>query len=155
MRGISPVIATVMLLLLAVAAVGSSWVFINNIQRTTTASGAGQFEQIKAQASSSISVDSIITTEYITPINDTIVVKLANPSGGVAKITRVLLENTTNFQLSNTSTLAIAANSFTDVSFTLTDFELSIYCATTTYIKVTVYSDAFVPVRDYPVECRY
>lgn len=155
MKGISPVIATVMLLLLAVAAIGSSWVFISNIQRTTTSAGSGQFEQIRAQASTAISVDSITTTDNTAPTNDTIVVKLANPSGTAAKATKVLLENATNYPLENTTILAIASNDFTDVLFTLTDFDISKYCTTTTYIKVTVYSDAFVPVRDYPVECKY
>ncbi len=50
MRGISPVITTVLLLLMAVAAVGGAWVWYQRMQTSSMAGGSGQVEQIKKTA---------------------------------------------------------------------------------------------------------
>jgi len=155
MRGISPVIASIMLLLLAVAAVGGSWVFVQRIQATTTTSGAGQAELIREKAAITIAVD-LLTVVDNGGSDDTMTVKLANAGGTSAKTTRLTLENATNSPYSNTTTLIILPNTFSDYIVVIPNaIDVKNFCPTGTFIKVTVYSDAAVPIRDYPIECKY
>jgi flagellin-like protein len=50
MKGITPVITTVLLLLMAVAAVGGAWVWYQRMQTSSMAGGSGQVEQIRQTA---------------------------------------------------------------------------------------------------------
>jgi flagellin-like protein len=57
-KGISPVITTVLLLLMAVAAVGGAWTWYQRMQTSAMAGGSGQVEQLKKSAVP-LSVDSV------------------------------------------------------------------------------------------------
>ncbi|MBR9689455.1 MAG: hypothetical protein GOV01_00980 [Candidatus Altiarchaeota archaeon] len=156
MKGISPVITTVLLLLMGVAAIGSSWIFIQRIQSSTTAAGSSQFENIKGQASTAISVDLLTVTDNTALIDDILAVKLANPSAGISKVTRIVVKNSTGSSLSNITTIYVSANSFSDMIVAVSNVtDVKTFCPTSTFLRVTIYSDAFVPVRDYPIECVY
>lgn len=155
MKGISPVIASVMLLLMAVAAVGGFWVFFQRMQATTITSGAGQADLIREKAAITIAVD-LITIVDNGGSDDTLTVKLANAGGTTAKTTRIVLENVTNLPYSNTTTLNILPNTFSDYIVVIPDaIDVKNFCPAGTYVRVTVYSDAAVPIRDYPIECKY
>ena len=58
MKGISPVITTVLLLLMAVAAVGGAWIWYQRMQTSSMAGGSGQVEQVR-QTAVVVSPDSI------------------------------------------------------------------------------------------------
>ena len=156
MRGISPVIASILLLLLAVAAVGGSWVFIQQIQSTSTTSGTGQAEVIREKASITVAVDLLTVTDNGVLVNDTMAVKIANAGGSTAKTTRITLTNATGSAVSNTTSLSILPSTFSDYIVVVSNVtDVKNFCPTGTYVKVTVYSDAAVPIRDYPIECKY
>ena len=63
MKGISPVIATVLLLLMAVAAVGGAWVWYQRMQVSAQMGGEGGIANIKATTSlQSVYIDRVYTT---------------------------------------------------------------------------------------------
>ncbi len=156
MRGITPIITTVLLLLLAIAAIGGSWVFIQRVQTSATASGSGQFENLRAQASMLITYDSVSSSNKASTQNDTITIKLANPSKVAAKVTQVILENSTGSRFSNTTALTISPDSFKSVVVVIPNStDITRFCPDETYVKLTVYSDAYKPIADYPVKCDY
>ena len=156
MKGISPVITTVLLLLLALAAVGSSWVFIQNMQTSATAGSQSQVDEYQSQASIIVSLESITATDNSPTVNDTLTIKLANPSLKIAKITRVLAENSTGSSFSTTNTVNMAANDFTDFIIVVPNTtDVKNFCPQTKFIKISVYSDAYKVINDYPMECDY
>lgn len=155
MRGISPIIASVLLILLAVAAVGGAWVFVQRIQSSTTTSGSGQVETIREKASITISVDSMTLTDN-GGSDDIMTIKLANAGGSTAKTTRIAVENDTGTVYLNSTTLSILSNTFADYLVVVPDaVDVKNFCASGFFVKVTVYSDAAIPIREYPVECKY
>ena len=84
MRGITPVITTVLLLLMAVAAVGGAWVWYQRMQTSAMAGGSGQVDQLRKTAVS-ISVDKLTCT------TGSYMLTLANTGTTSSTITNVTL----------------------------------------------------------------
>ncbi len=84
MKGITPVITTVLLLLMAVAAVGGAWVWYQRMQTSAMAGGSGQVDQLRKTAVS-ISVDKLVCTD------SWYVLTLANTGTTTSTITNVTL----------------------------------------------------------------
>ena len=140
MKGISPVITTVLLLLVAVAAVGSSWVFIQRMQTSATTGSQSQVEEYQSQATIIVSLDSVTVTDNGPAVNDTLTIKLANPGIKIAKITRIVAENATGSSFSSTNTVNMAANDFTDFTIiVLNTVDVKNFCPQTKFVKISAY----------------
>jgi flagellin-like protein len=156
MKGISPVISMVLLLLMAVAAVGGAWVFIQTTQSRVQTSGEGTVKDVIGSGSTVLLLDLVTATDNGATSNDTLTIKLANPSKASARITQVVIENSTGSALYNSTTMTVSAQSFHDVVVVVVNTtDVKNYCPRNKFIRITVYSDAYTIVRQYPMECIY
>jgi len=144
MKGITPVITTVLLLLMAVAAVGGAWVWYQRMQTSSMAGGAGQVEQLKKTAVS-ISPD-LLTCETGT-LN--YLVKLANIGTESVTLTELAVTNSTGTLGTETvaANLALPANVLTTINVTNTAGG----CVTGTTFYLSARIGAQYIIRSYPI----
>ena len=143
MKGITPVITTVLLLLMAVAAVGGAWVWYQRMQTSAMAGGSGQVDQLR-QTAVSLSVDEIkcesgtnnflvtlanVGTETVTLTNFTV----ASSSGGTT--------------IAYKSSWQIGANSLDTGNLTGT-------CSSGTTYYTSGRIGAQYVIRDFPVSAK-
>lgn len=144
MKGITPVITTVLLLLMAVAAVGGAWVWYQRMQTSSMAGGAGQVEQLKKTAVS-ISPDLLNceagTLNYL--------VKLANIGTESVTLTELEVTNSTGTLATeaDAADLALPANVLTTIN--VTESGGGCISGRTFYISARI--GAQYIIRSYPI----
>jgi|GEM_PF-1276988 len=114
MKGMSPVIATVLLLLMAVAAVGGAWVWYQRMQVSAQLGGEGGISTIKATTSlQSVYVDRVYST------NGNYTLYLGNQGADTIQINSIQIKTTSdsafvncNSTYTTSNTLDIASTSF-------------------------------------------
>ncbi len=143
MKGITPVITTVLLLLMAVSAVGGAWVWYQRMQNSAISGGSGQVEQLK-QTAVSISVDQIKCESG----TNNFLVTLANV--GTESVTL------TNFTLATSSGGSTVAykDSWTISSNSLNTGNLTGTCSTGTTYYASARIGAQYVIRDYPATAK-
>ena len=143
MKGITPVITTVLLLLMAVAAVGGAWVWYQRMQMSSMAGGAGQVEQLRKTAVS-ISADKLVcngTGEYY--------FTFANVGTESVTISEIVVENGSASQMGTTTSSALPANVLTGVPVANDSVVDACASGTTYYISARI--GAQYVIRGYPI----
>ncbi|MBR9689456.1 MAG: hypothetical protein GOV01_00985 [Candidatus Altiarchaeota archaeon] len=147
MKGITPVITTVLLLLMAVAAVGGAWVWYQRMQTSAMAGGTGQVDNLKKTAVS-ISPDilecSVVSDANIGKYNLT----LGNVGSESVTLTEIVLKDASSTvgTESTAANLAFPANQLTMVSITN-----STACITGTTYYISARIGAQYIIRNYPI----
>ncbi len=145
MRGISPVIATILLLLFVVAAVGGVWVWYQRQQSTIQTSSEQRLTQeVSRETAAQIVLSGVYSSgSYLAMI-------ISNPSSKSATVTGYKIRNSTGTYFTNTSvSLTVPAGSST--SFT-TKHTVSSICSSGQTIKIQLFvSGIATPV--YTEDC--
>ena len=142
MRGISPVIATVLLLLMAVAAVGGAWVWYQRMQTSAMAGGTGTVEQLKKTAVT-VSVDRLTCTA-----NGNFSLTLANTGTESVTLTNVTLASSAGGSvIAYKDSWTVSANSLDQQTLT----RIGANCDSTTIYYISARVGAQYVIRDYPV----
>ena len=127
MRGITPVITTVLLLLMAVAAVGGAWVWYQRMQTSAMAGGSGQVDQMKKGAA-------IISVDKLTCTSSWYVLTLANTGTTASTLTNVTVSATAGgAAVGYEEAWTVSADSFESENLTSTNT-----CATGTMYYVDI-----------------
>lgn len=114
MKGISPVIATVLLLLMAVAAVGGAWVWYQRMQVSAQMGGEGGISNIKATTS----LQSVYIDRAYTNSNGNLTLYLGNQGADTVSINAVQVKNSTgNFETCNNNITASATRDIGSTDF--------------------------------------
>ncbi len=145
MRGLSPVITTVLLLLMAIAAVGGAWVWYQRMQQQAMSGGSGQVGKYAQQAGIILAIDKLQPNATGTATK----LVLANQGTEDAKVTTVELyfDNGTLIKTVSTST-TVSANGFATIMID------GYKCTSGDTYKVTVYSGANKLLDKYPATCE-
>ena len=143
MKGITPVITTVLLLLMAVAAVGGAWVWYQRMQTSAMAGGSGQVDQLK-QTAVTISVDTLRCSS-----NSNYTMTLANIGTESVTLTSVTLTTSSgnSTSIGSYSSWAVSANSLD----TKTTSSATVACSAGTTYYVSGRIGAQYVIRDFPV----
>ena len=143
MKGITPVITTVLLLLMAVAAVGGAWVWYQRMQMSSMAGGAGQVEQLRKTAVS-ISTDKLecnSTGQYY--------LIMANVGTESVTLTEMVVANSAGTSQGSTTGSSLPANVLTGVGIANSSVGTACSSGTTYYISARI--GAQYIIRGYPV----
>ncbi len=145
MKGITPVITTVLLLLMAVAAVGGAWVWYQRMQTSSMAGGSGQVEQLKKTAVA-ISVDELKCSgaEYQ--------MTMSNVGTETTTLTNVTVETSGGTPYAYKESWQISADSLD--TQTLTNATGVQPCSTGTTYYVSARIGAQYVIREYPVTAK-
>ena len=142
MKGITPVITTVLLLLMAVAAVGGAWVWYQRMQTSAMAGGSGQVDQLRKTATS-LSVDKLECSgaEYS--------LTMANIGTDSATLTNLTMEDSSGNIDAYKESWTVSANTL-DTN-TLTNTSSVSPCTTGVTYKISARIGAQYVIRDYPI----
>ncbi|MBR9680970.1 MAG: hypothetical protein GOU98_04060 [Candidatus Altiarchaeota archaeon] len=149
MKGITPVITTVLLLLMAVAAVGGAWVWYQRMQTSAMAGGTGQVDNLKKTAVSITPDELICGSGGDGGFNLT----LSNVGSESVTITELTIKNATTAvgTESVAANLGLPANQLTVVDVANNSATV---CATGTTYYISGRIGAQYIVRDYPITSR-
>ena len=145
MRGITPVITTVLLLLMAVAAVGGAWVWYQRMQTSSMAGGSGQVEQLKKTAVT-VSIDKLLCSGGQHQM------VISNTGTESTTLNNVTVENAGGTVLSYNDSWTIPADSL-DTDTAMINISASA-CSTGTTYYVSARIGAQFVIRDYPVTAK-
>ena len=145
MKGITPVITTVLLLLMAVAAVGGAWVWYQRMQTSSMAGGSGQVEQLKKTAVT-VSVDNLLCSGGHHQM------VISNTGTESTTLNNVTVENAGGTVLSYNDSWTIPADSL-DTDAAMINISASA-CSTGTTYYVSARIGAQFVIRDYPVTAK-
>ena len=146
MRGITPVITTVLLLLMAVAAVGGAWVWYQRMQTSSMAGGSGQVEQLKKTAVT-VSVDKLSCS------SDLFQMIMSNTGTESTTLNNVTVENAGGTVLGYNDSWTIPADSL-DTDAAMLNSSGGTPCSTGTTYYVSARIGAQYVIRDYPVTAK-
>ena len=133
MKGISPVIATVLLLLMAVSAAGGAWVFYQRLNTGTAAQGQQQIETT-TKGTSAFYVD--IAQAYVSGGN--LYLDISNIGSSEVTITSILGRNSTStYTTCNSTSTAVPAGVVTTGVLCEDDYSLS--SGKMLYLKIYFY----------------
>lgn len=143
MKGITPVITTVLLLLMAVAAVGGAWVWYQRMQTSSMAGGTGQVENIK-KTTVSVSADKLACSSTAGHIDLTV----ANVGSESTTLTNLTLSDSSGNVKAFNAGPTIGADSLSTIDMAnLTTLTCS--SGTTYYVDARI--GAQYVIRDYPI----
>jgi flagellin-like protein len=151
MRGITPVITTVLLLLMAVAAVGGAWVWYQRMQTSAMAGGSGTVDQLKKTAVA-VSVDKLECASGSGGYK----MILSNVGTESTTISNVTVENAAGTVLAYNDTWIVPADSLsTDAAMlNASTGAPADACGTGTTYYVSARIGASYVIRDYPVSAK-
>ena len=147
MKGITPVITTVLLLLMAVAAVGGAWVWYQRMQTSSMAGGSGQVEQLKKTAVT-VSVDKLACASGLFQMI------MSNTGTESTTLNNVTVENAGGTVLGYNDSWTIPADSLDTDAGMLNSTGGTGDCSTGTTYYVSARIGAQFVIRDYPVTAK-
>ena len=110
MKGISPVIATVLLLLMAVAAVGGAWVWYQRMQGSAQLGGGAAISNIQETA---ILQGVYINRAYADSVDtDMLALYVGNQGSGTVQLDKIEVNDGSGYDPCNTSTVTITTQGF-------------------------------------------
>ena len=132
MRGISPVIATILLLLFAVAAVGATWLWLNRQQSVVQSAGEEQLSQeIERQTASQV----VLSGVYASGSN--LALLISNPSKSAATVTGYKITKPDGSSVV-TTTASVSVPAGSTVSH-VTSYTVSSLCSSGQTIKIQLF----------------
>ena len=144
MRGISPVIATVLLLLMAVAAVGGAWIWYQRMQATAAGGGSSQVSELRTRTGAQVFISDISNTASKV---DVIVANGGTEKAAISNVTAVKLDGTV-FGYNDNGGTSVTINP--DGSH---DFNITKACSSGTILKISVYSGNIKYIDKYTYKC--
>ncbi len=148
MRGLSPAIAVILLILLGIGAIGGIWFWYKSVEQKALSGGSSSFQKISSLAGVTLQIDK--TSSSCSSGTANLTLTFANLGVNDAKITRIVLENESKKEVGSYDVdLTVPADGFASV--TLVNASLaSEGCTSTMY--VTVYSGSSRLLSKEPVE---